>query len=125
MDMLSYMFFIFETFFFRYILKKFSLFPVHIFRANLWLWSFSKPFFLTFVLVCFFSDLGRYIEGLCAQELRKLKPVGGNKKNQRGGGGRGARGRGRGGGGGPPKVDPEKEMQFKVIQRQLAFTLEK
>jgi hypothetical protein len=85
----------------------FSFAPDHIVQAN-------------------FMDMLTFIEGICAQELRKLKPVGGGKKNQRGGGGgRGGRGRGRGGGGGPPKPDPEKEMQFKVIQRQLAFTLEK
>jgi hypothetical protein len=72
-----------------------------------------------------FTEMLTFIEGIISSESKKLKAVaGGGKKNNRGG--RGGRGRGRGGGGGgPQKVDPEKEMQFKVIQKQLAVVLEK
>jgi len=69
------------------------------------------------------------LDSLCSKELQKIqpKPSGGRGRGGRGGGkrggGRGGRGRGGGGGGGGGSVDPQKEMEFRILQRVIAKSL--
>jgi len=65
----------------------------------------------------FWQDLFNMLENVRTTEQNKLKP---KPQARRGRGGRGGRGRG-GGGGGHQEVDPEKALEFRLLQKCLAF----